>query len=597
MKNYKNITFIVLIFFIFVSFAGAQEIVKSTRTAMVGNVECYLHNVEHGQTIYSISKAYSVNIEDVYKVNPGSKKGIQAGSVLYIPVTKSKEDKNYIIHHVKKGETLYTISFNYNVKVADILAANEGLTEKIKAGQEIKIPVSAKPKEEPKTSFSGNHIVKQGETLLSIARQYFLTVETLKKNNPGLSENIQIGQLIKVPVVSAIRDTIPKDTLKIYDCGKTGMQETYRIALMIPFYLDHSYSIDTAESKSYASTHKSLTFIQFYEGVKIAFDSIGKSGSSFMIYVYDVAENTDMAELLKNKLELKNMDLVIGPFFMSNFAVAAEWCMRHQIPIVNPFSKKEDAIQDNTSAFKLMPSYSAQAEKVLSFISATYPDCNITIVHRNADSLLYKAFIERAEALSGQQGIFTYNIVNYSNAGYSGLVKTLSDNKTNIIITLADGEAFVASYIRSLNELAYNNKIVLFGMPSWEQYFSLDLEYLMNLNLHIFGHSFVDYSSAATKKFIKKFREKYHTDPDYFGFQGYDIMMYFAGVIKKYGKDFSLCLNKYSPELLETGFSFIKSENGGFENTSCMIYRYENYKAVNAIQNPKKDIQLLEKKK
>lgn len=597
MKKRSFILFSILLVFAAFSSLSAQEIEKSTKTEFIGNTEYYLHTVTQGQTIYAISKAYTVSVDDIFSANPDAKKGINTGVVLKIPLNKSNEPKKYINHTVLKGETLYEISFNYNVKVNDIININPGLTEKIKAGQTIMIPVVVKKQAEPVKNNLGLHIVQKGETLSAIARQYSTTVEELKKLNPGLTDVIQIGQQIKTPFVKAPEKQIKKDSVTAFECGKTGLKDTYHIALLIPFYLDKTYNIDTADDKTPASAYKSLSFIQYYEGIRIALDSLEKNGLSLMVYVFDVNENTDAEDFIKQKTELKNMDLIIGPFFMNSFTVFADWAKQNKINIINPFTKKATTLENNPQTFKLFSSENSQSVKVISFIADTYPGCNMFIVHKNADSCLSDAFEKNAPLMSEDNKRFTLHMVNYSKEGLSGISKNLSENAVNVIITLADGEAFVSAYIRNLNELAYRYKMVLFAQSSWEQYPSLDQEYLMNLNMHIFENYFIDYSDSDTKIFIRKFREKYKTDPDYYGFHGYDIMMYFSGALKKYGKNFQECLDKYNPELLETEFVFKKTDSGGYENTSCMIYRYEDYKAINALTNPKKEIILLEKKK
>jgi len=595
--------FIITLVLAATSIVSAQEIEKSTKTEFIGNTEYYIHTVTMGQTIYAISKAYTVSMDEILNANPEAKKGIKTGSILKIPVNKSNEPKKFISHVVAKGETLYEISFNYNVKVADILNINPGIDEKIKPGQVLLIPVPEIKQPEKVQNNTSIHIVQKGETLFSIARQYSMNVEDLKKINPGLTESIQVGQQIKLSVgkvlekhdikeVAAIKDSIIK-----IECGKTGLQNSYRIALLIPFYLDKTYTIDTTDDDSKTTNYKSFSFIQFYEGVRIALDSLENSGLSLTVYVYDVNEGTDAQEFIDKKKELKNMDLIIGPFFMSSYTVFAEWAKQNNVNIVNPFTKKGSAILNNPNSFKLIASDSSQASKVLSFISETYPGCNVLIVHRNADTSLVKAFENNAALLAQGKNTFTYHVIEYAKKGYAGISGNLTGNSVNVIITLADGEAFVSAYLRNLNESAHTYKILLFGQPSWEQYSSLDLEYLMNLNLHIFESYFLDYSNAKTKDFIKKYRRRYNTDPNHYAFHGYDIMMYFSEALKKFGRNFKECLSNYNPELLETEFIFRKTDGVGYENSSCMIYRYENYKVVNAILNPQKDIRLIEKKK
>ncbi len=602
MIRLRTLSFVCLVLAWFTN-VEAQEVQISTKKEFIGNTEYYLHTVNPGQTIYGISKAYTVSMDDILKTNPELKKGLRAGDVIKIPVITSNQPKKYISHEVVRGETLYEISFNYNVKVSEIMSCNPGLTEKLKPGSIILIPVEEKKPKDSVSSTLGLHIVKQGETIYSIARLYSTTIDQLKKLNEGLSETIQVGQQIRLPFGSVIGKTAAKDSLLkkdsviVIDCGKQVSSNTYRIALLIPFYLDRTYSIDTTDGKTPVSSYKSLNFIQFYEGVRIAIDSLKQCGLSLMIYVYDVNENTNATDFVKQKTEMKNMDLIIGPFFMNNFAHFADWAKNNGINIVNPFTKKESVLENNPHAFKVMASDSSQAAKVLGFIAETYPGSNVIVVHRNADSSLVSAFDVNAMMINHDKNLFAYHNINYSGKGFAALSDHLKSDVINVVITLVQGEAFVSAYIRNLNEAAYKHKIVLFGMPSWEQYPSLDLEYLMNLNLHIFDSYFIDYTKPETADFIKKFRRKYSTEPDYYGYQGYDLMMYFTGALGKFGKNFQRCVEQYNPVLLETEYVFRKTTSGGYENISCMIFRYEDYTIINALLNPKKEINLVEKKK
>ena len=133
------------------------------------------------------------------------------------------------IHEVQKGETLYSISKKYGVSVADVQSAN-GLSDNgIKVGQKIKIPdgktsgaapsvsaktsaattsapVAAKPTSNPAsttkaaTSSDESYIVQKGETWFGISKKYGITVADLQKlNGVGSDAALKVGQKLKVP--------------------------------------------------------------------------------------------------------------------------------------------------------------------------------------------------------------------------------------------------------------------------------------------------------------------------------------------------------------------------------------------------------------
>lgn len=72
----------------------AQDIVRSTNITTIGGKEYYLHSVKRGETLWGISKVYNVPVEEIERLNPEVKKdGLKAGHVLGIPVRPVIEPK------------------------------------------------------------------------------------------------------------------------------------------------------------------------------------------------------------------------------------------------------------------------------------------------------------------------------------------------------------------------------------------------------------------------------------------------------------------------------------------------------------------------
>lgn len=99
--------------------------------------------------------------------------------------------KSFIIHEVDPKETLFGISRRYNSPVGDIISANPVLKEGLKIGQSIRvpfIPVAAIPEG------AKLHNVGPGETLFSISKKYEIKVEDLKEWNDLIGNDLSIGQ-------------------------------------------------------------------------------------------------------------------------------------------------------------------------------------------------------------------------------------------------------------------------------------------------------------------------------------------------------------------------------------------------------------------
>ena len=97
------------------------------------------------------------------------------------------------IYTIKQGDTLYKIAKDNNTTVDKIKQLNDLTTNNLSIGQIIKIP-STEYIESPTTTIT--YTVSPGDTLYSIARQYNTTVNNLKELN-NLSTNIlTVGQTL-----------------------------------------------------------------------------------------------------------------------------------------------------------------------------------------------------------------------------------------------------------------------------------------------------------------------------------------------------------------------------------------------------------------
>ena len=83
----------------------------STNKVKIGTQTYYVHIVQPGQTLYSISRAYGVGQSEIAAANPDIYTELKAGQALKIPVKDPSDDgERYIYHIAKRRETLYSIA-------------------------------------------------------------------------------------------------------------------------------------------------------------------------------------------------------------------------------------------------------------------------------------------------------------------------------------------------------------------------------------------------------------------------------------------------------------------------------------------------------
>jgi membrane-bound lytic murein transglycosylase D len=116
----------------------------------------------------------------------------------------------HYFHTLSYGDTLSALAQHYHVTVDQIIAANPGTNPKyLQIGKRLRIPAltDAGPYRRKNasagTDFTGQHVVKKGETLWSIALGYDVDPEVLAAaNGMGLNDTLREGRILKTPIMN-----------------------------------------------------------------------------------------------------------------------------------------------------------------------------------------------------------------------------------------------------------------------------------------------------------------------------------------------------------------------------------------------------------
>lgn len=634
------------------------EVIRSTNKVIVEGKVYFIHIVEPGQTLYSIAKAYAVSQSDIVRENPGAEAGLRAGQALKIPATTAgvsrpvvQPDREFNIHVIKQGETIYSVSRLYSLSVERIEAANPGLDiYNLQIGQAIRIPVQ-KAQEVVKQEAASPiyHKVRKKETLYSISRKYGITVDELSEANPQLGWfGPKAGEILRIPSahqeVQAVKapeiirtdsllylqaegdslvmhsDSLSADVQEDYLYDELNWEfydphKTYRIAFFIPFNYKVQPPLDTLLkdvssaakrariTESYnldKVTPKALNFLEYYEGALLAVDSALKLGMKLEVSIYDTKMSMDRMRNILEDPYLEDLDLIIGPFYSFNVEIAAEFAREHRIPIVAPFYTDHALVSNNPYFFQVSPSIETECKMAAKYLAREY-DKNLVFVHSSDSSeMSVNEFFK--EQLYAELRTYmnptdsTLKEVVLDNGAPVDLVQALSSDRKNIVISLTGNEAFGSQLISNLyfNRPGYD--IELFASPYYVNFNNIDIRYFHALSLTL-AHGFLfDYADPRIDAFMHDFYRNYHSQPNEltrkgisYGVLGFDMSFYFLMALRSYGPRFMRHVDElYIPQLF-TNYKFIRvSRGGGYENEGLDYYRYTKDFSIEKVALPVK---------
>lgn len=602
------------------------------------------HVIQPKETWYGISRQYMVPVKDLLNANPGVDT-LRIGMTIQIPKVPQADKVttgNYAEHVVKPQETLYSLTKKYSITVEELTRLNPAVKDGLKVGQILMVPAlqggdaveqnnaeerlnnqgenlnnqgekwknqeeKVKNQDEPlkiqvKDTSYIEHEVARKETLYSISRQYGVDINDILKANPNYSGNLRKGDILRIPTITKkIRVVMNPDTVIMgrainkaaietkakQPCIKTSGEnnKVYNVALLVPLMLELADSISVSNAGGLKGAHEyvSFDFIQFYEGAMIAADSMASLGMKVKIHVFDAdhGDNTGKTRSLIDKNKLREMDLIIGPFFAESFDLVAGYAKQHEIPIINPLSRRSELTEGNEYIFKLQPSGWSQYNALTEYVANNHKNDNIILVRRNKEENSGMAEVIKTSLNNDSMNTSGIKEVIYSVNGWSGIQKNLSKSKTNLVIITTNDKAVLPALLRDLAEQSNGQNISVIGLPEWEE-LELDYNYLMKLNTHFFKPWFVDYSDKNAKHFLRTFRTRYIAEPeiDKYAFLGYDATLYFLRALNDYGNGFQHCLESANYHGLSNDFRFSKTNNGGFENQGTAIYKYADFSRV-----------------
>lgn len=495
--------------------------ISSEKVKVNGNLY-YSHIVQERQTLYSISKAYNVTIDQIYEANPSVKtEGLKKNAILLIPCTEQKraviresqparkadrkaESQEYIIHTAKWYEDLDTIAEKYGVTVESIQQAN-GLTgRKLTRRQKLKIPVG-------------------------------VTVQAADTAETAEETTAKADTVIAVPETSAVPEKI-------------------RAVLMMPF-------------ASQSETPKPGS-IDFYCGALMAARQAGENGTDIDISVYD----TDGGVLPITREKLYESDIVIGPVSPAELTGVLEKCPE-KTKIISPLDHKAEYLASSHMNFIQAPTSNLILyEDLAKWIKEETTDTAERVI------VIYEKGSRDIQELSVMNTILQKDGIRFSSFSYSilegrdiqePLMSMMNIEAANRVLVMSESEAFVNDVVRNLNLLIHSEyEVILYGPSKIRSFDTIEVDNLHNTRLHTSLAYYVDYENEEVKDFIRKYRALYNTEPTPYAFQGYDIAAYFIKLYSEHGASWEKYLESENCKMLQADFDFMKAgENGGFVNS------------------------------
>ena len=506
----------------------------------------YSHIVLEKQTLFSISKAYGVTLDQLYEANPGLKEtGLKNGAILLIPKVAAEQ------------------------KIAEVKA-------EVKAKEKDEVKPDVKSEDKTNEVPYIKHTVKWYENINGIAEKYGVSPESIKKLNGLKGNKLKKRMELKIPVlINEEEETkiaeVQKETESTTQ--ETNANEGQKRHKKLEAFQDNIKNIFSKNTVNIAylmplngKDKPNTGNMDFYSGALLAARDAANEGIEVKLNVHDIAGHK-----LPAYNEYSNSDLIIGPISSRDL----DSVLNHNIDstiIVSPLDPRTEQLVYSHPEMIMVPSpQTRQYEDLLNWINSDMgpTDRFIVIYEKGSREALADSQIHQLLTNSG----LTYNEFSYGilegRSITTNLEEMMNIDGNNRFLIASESEAFVNDMVRNLNLLIHDKyNVTMYGPSKIRSFDTIEIDNLHNTNFHCSLTYYIDYDNPEVQRFLLEYRALFNTEPTPFAYQGYDLTRYFTNMIHKGGKTWTSDIECCRTHMLQSDLEFKRAGiNGGWINT------------------------------
>jgi len=169
----------------------------------VNQINWISHIVVPGDSLWKLAHKYDTEVKIIKKINYLESDLLSLKDTLLIPLSSTKSNNfiPYEMHIVSEGDTLWSISNKYNIDIKDITRMNSLNKDSIlRLGQQLTIGNKNIHRNIESKKRTILYSVKQGDNLYKISDIFDVSVEDIKQINEFETSDLMPGQIIKIAI-------------------------------------------------------------------------------------------------------------------------------------------------------------------------------------------------------------------------------------------------------------------------------------------------------------------------------------------------------------------------------------------------------------
>lgn len=346
------------------------------------------------------------------------------------------------------------------------------------------------------------------------------------------------------------------------------MPARHTIAVFLPLYLDSAF--DASGEYRYGKNFPKFLNpgLEFYEGLKLAADSLRKAGTPLNVQVYDTRSNTKPVSVVLQQPELNDVKLIIGQVSYAEIRPLAEFARTKNIPFINTNTPNDGGVTNNPNMVILNSTLRTHIQSMYKFLQRSYGTSPIVVFRRKGvqEDMLQKYFTETESSTTSVSLRLKFVTLN-NTFSTSQLKPYLDSNRVTMCIAGSLDDQFAKQLTSNLAALNVSYPVQVMGMPTWDIFKEFEKKAYRGLEIFYSTPFYNAKMDKASLIITNYFKNTLYSRPTDMAFRGYETLMRFgkllvdqganltAGIGEKKYKVFTdfdiqpVFLNKQSPTL------------------------------------------------
>ena len=431
-------------------------------------------------------------------------------------------------------------------------------------GQTEPYPVVEVVKSHDKARIKGvlyyTHVVKEKQTLFSIAKAYGVSTLDIIDSNPKLelhNRPLRTGDILFIPIreVVDVPDIIDSNTHRenfnshaSFTLEQKPILSTAEIdlALLLPFNVT-----DSSASKNY---------LDFYFGSLLAVKKLSETGLKIELNVIDISADST---LTKTRDAIAKSDIILGPVSSKDIEKTL-FILPDNKFIVSPLDTKTETLAHSARVILAATPSHVQIKDAVKWMKSERTegiDSLIVVMESGYKKTTTESImIEAIDLESSEKTIrMEYSLSDGMEINKWFASHTHLKDSITRVMAASEHDIFVKDVIRNVylqNNMKKN--VTIYGPAKTK---SDDMEEMCDAKLHQCATYHIDYTDPKVINFVKDYRALFGGEPNAFSFQGYDIATYFISIYAKYADNWIENISNYTESGLQTFFHFRRDSN------------------------------------